>query len=564
MNKTNKTTSKHPNDWQEIDWKSVNKFVEEIQEEIVKAELTNDINKVYKLQRKLVTTIAGRALAIRRVVTNQGGKTGGVDDEVWKTPEQRFRAIEELGKITREPKKYKAKPVRRVYIPKPGTSEKRPLGIPTMMDRAVQAVYHLAVDPVVECRSDPNSYGFRKYRSTQDAITTLRSLLDKKVSPEWIFETDVAKCFDRIDHPFLMKNTPICDKNVLEQWLKSGIQIGKVLEYSTEGTPQGGVISPMLCNVTLNGMEERIRTEFFRRKVEKETGLRPKVNVIRYADDIVITGSSPDILKRVRNTLEEFLKERGLHLKEAKTRTIKADEGFEFLGYHIQRYEHDPKLNKVSSYKQQDSVLVVKPTKKGIQRVKDKIRAMIQYNKPIEAIIRDLNPILRGWAEYYRISYHSQEGFISLGHFVYKKMWNWARKKHVDKTAKEIVQMYIQPGKSHKWTWGRSLTETLINLSEVTTWVLRPLKLDLNPYILTNKEYFETRRRGRIAAKFRAAIYRKYNHVCPVCEDSLHNGEPIELHHIRPVKDGGKYTMENIQPLHRICHQKVTHTKKVS
>lgn len=353
--------------WHEVNWLNANNKVSAIQQDIVKAVLSQDMKTVYRLQRQLVNSFEARALAIRKVVTNQGGKTAGVDQKIWSTPGSRFKAIAELGEITRTPSKYRASPVKRVLIPKPGTTEMRPLGIPTMIDRAVQAVYHMAVDPVVECSSDPNSYGFRKYRSTHDAITTIRSLMDKATSPQWVFETDIAKCFDKIDHQFLMKQTPICDKIVLEQWLKSGIKIGGTYKDIMEGTPQGGIISPMLCNVALNGVEGHILEQFKRTKVDKNTGLRPKVSVIRYADDLVITGSSQALLYKVRPILEEFLNTRGLVLKEAKTRIVNIHEGLDFLGFHIQRRLIDHTLNK--SNPRQESVLVIQPAVKSVDRI---------------------------------------------------------------------------------------------------------------------------------------------------------------------------------------------------
>jgi len=353
--------------WHEVNWLNANNKVSAIQQDIVKAVLSQDMKTVYRLQRQLVNSFEARALAIRKVVTNQGGKTAGVDQKIWSTPGSRFKAIAELGEITRTPSKYRASPVKRVLIPKPGTTEMRPLGIPTMIDRAVQAVYHMAVDPVVECSSDPNSYGFRKYRSTHDAMTTIRSLMDKATSPQWVFETDIAKCFDKIDHQFLMKQTPICDKIVLEQWLKSGIKIGGTYKDIMEGTPQGGIISPMLCNVALNGVEGHILEQFKRTKVDKNTGLRPKVSVIRYADDLVITGSSQALLYKVRPILEEFLNTRGLVLKEAKTRIVNIHEGLDFLGFHIQRRLIDHTLNK--SNPRQESVLVIQPAVKSVDRI---------------------------------------------------------------------------------------------------------------------------------------------------------------------------------------------------
>ena len=305
-----------------------------------------------------------RSIAVRRVATNTGGKTPGVDGVVWGTPTKRYSTIAELREAINYPKRYKASPVKRIYIPKENKTELRPLGIPTMIDRAVQATYHLALDPIVEEQSDPNSYGFRKYRSTNNAIARLRSLLDKTVSPRWILDADVAKCFDTISHDFLLKNTLICDLSVLEQWLISGVLEGREISKINVGTPQGGIISPLLCNITLNGIETAT-------KQPRGKDGRLKVHLTRYADDFVVTGKTESILtQQVKPAIAEFLDARGLKFKESKTQTVNIAEGFDFLGFNIQRKPWSHKLNQPSN---QESVLIIKPKRKNLQKVRDKI-----------------------------------------------------------------------------------------------------------------------------------------------------------------------------------------------
>jgi RNA-directed DNA polymerase len=452
----NRIESSNTMNWHAVDWKRAYEYILSIQEQLVVAAEEGNWKLVYNQQRRLVTSFSACAVAVRRVVTNQGGKTPGIDGVIWSSPERKFKAILELQAITRQPKAYKASPVRRVMIPKPGTSEMRPLGIPTMIDRAVQAVYHMAVDPIVELQSDPNSYGFRKYRSTHDAITTLRTLLDKPHSAKWILETDVAKCFDKIDHKFLMENTPIADKCVLEQWLRSGVMYQGKFSDITEGTPQGGIISPMLCNVALNGMEKEIKS-VFPAKYDGERGARPKIHVIRYADDIVITGHDKELLSRVKPVLIEFLQKRGLTIKEAKTRLVHIEEGFDFLGFNIRRYPTDPKRNGICK---QSTVLIIRPMDKKVAILREKISSIIRVDRPLERIISDLNPILRGWSEYYRISYHSVSTFKQLHNYVWERMWNWCRKKHPRKTAEELRSMYQVPHPTLQWVFGKSPTPT--------------------------------------------------------------------------------------------------------
>lgn len=538
--------------WHNINWKEAEIKVKDFQEKIVIATLDKDFKKVYNLQWKLLSSFEAKALAVRKVITNKGGKTSGTDKIVWKNPSDYYGAIIQLTEIVNNINEYKAKPLLRVFIPKGNTGEMRPLGIPTMIDRAVQAIYHLGVDPVVEAQSDPNSFGFRKQRSTHDAITALRSLLDKETHPRWVLEADIAKCFDRISHKFLLEHTPICHKHVLNQWLSSGVMEELNFIRTTDGTPQGGIISPTLCNIALNGIEELIRKSNPLKK-----GISPGVHVIRYADDMIITGRTPEVIMKNKLILSEFLKDRGLHLNEKKTLVTNIKDGFDFLGFNIRRMTWNAALNQETD---QDTVLIIRPSKKGIDKLKNSIREKISMNKPIEKIISEINPILRGWGEHKRISYHSQETFISIDHWIYNKMLKWVSRKKG--SLREAINKYVTPTETRTWNWTASGKIKLINLGEISIIKLRPLKLDRNPYILANTDYFNKRREKLIDAKFRATIYKMYKQICPICETSLHNGELVELHHIIPQSSGGKYNRENIIPLHQICHQQVTHGNK--
>ena len=261
----------------------------------------------------------------------------------------------------------------------------RPLGIPTMIDRAVQAVYHLGVDPAVEARSDKNSFGFRKSRSTHDAVTAIRMIMDKTTHPHWIVEADITKCFDRISHEFLMKETPIRHKHVLEQWLKAGIMEELNFIESAEGTPQGGIMSPTLCNIALNGLESTIR-----KANPLIKGITQGVNVIRYADDMIITARTQETAIKNKKILAEFLSERGLELNDKKTSITHIKKGFDFLGFNFKRLPKDSRFNADTN---QETVLIIKPSKKGITKLVNNIKQSITKYKPIEKIIADLNPI---------------------------------------------------------------------------------------------------------------------------------------------------------------------------
>ena len=546
------TKSNLINDWHKINWRKAEGKIKDLQEKIVIATLDKEFKKVYQLQWMILNCFEAKVLAIRKVVTNKGGKTAGMDKITWNGPKDYWNAIGNLTDIVNNPKGYKATPLMRVWIPKPGSIEKRPLGIPTMIDRAVQALYHLGVDPVVEAQSDPNSFGFRKFRSTHDAITAIRSHLDKEYHPRWILEADISKCFDKISHDFLMKHTHICHKMVLEQWLKSGVMEELNFTDTVEGTPQGGIISPTLCNIALNGIEELIMKANPLRR-----GISTGVHVIRYADDIIITARTPEIAINNKKLLSEFLTERGLSLSEKKTKVTNIKDGFDFLGFNIRRMKWNPTFNAVTD---QDTVLIIKPSKKGIKKLIGTLQKKILMNKPIRKIISECNPVLRGWGEHKRISYHSQETFITIDNWVQSRMRKWAY-WHKGSIRKTISENLVQT-RNRKWNWGISIKEKLINLGEITIIKLRPLKLDRNPYLKVNLEYFNKRREQIIEAKFRSTLYRKHEQKCPLCGESLHNGEQVELHHIIPQKSQGKYSLENIVPLHQICHQQVTHGNK--
>src|SRR3989440_11819355 len=289
-------------DWHAIDWKSVSRNVNRLQTRIVKATQERKWGKVKALQHLLTHSFSGKALAVKRVTDNQGKNTPGVDKVTWNTPQKKATASASLRQ-----RGYHPQPLRRISIPK-RNGKKRPLGIPTMRDRAMQALYVLALDPISETLADPNSYGFRRGRSTADAIAQCFTLLAKGKSPQWILEGDIKACFDRIDHTWLLTHIPV-EKSILKKWLKAGYIEKRVLKPTEEGTPQGGICSPVLANMTLDGLE-RLLAVHFPKKGRPEK--RAKVNLIRYADDFCITGASKELLEQeVKPLVEQFLSDRG-------------------------------------------------------------------------------------------------------------------------------------------------------------------------------------------------------------------------------------------------------------
>ena len=297
-------------DWHAIDWRRVHQIVRRLQARIVKAMQEGRWGKVRALQHLLTHSFSAKTLAVRRVTENQGKRTPGVDRVTWETPAQKATAIGTLRQ-----RGYRPQPLRRVYIAK-SNGKLRGLGIPTMRDRAMQALYLLSLDPLAETLADPNSYGFRTHRAPADAIEQCFIVLAKKASPQWLLEGDIRACFDEISHEWLLTHIPM-DKVILRKWLKAGYMERNVLHPTEAGTPQGGICSPVIANLVLDGLEARLRKAFPRYVWKGGKRTCPKVNLIRLADDFVITGATHELLEHeVKPLVEAFLRERGLELSQ--------------------------------------------------------------------------------------------------------------------------------------------------------------------------------------------------------------------------------------------------------
>jgi RNA-directed DNA polymerase len=370
-------------EWHAIDWRRVHQNVRRLQARIVKAIQDGRWGKVRALQHLLTHSFSAKALAVRRVTENQGKRTPGVDWVTWRTPEQKATAIGTLRQ-----RGYRPQPLRRVYVAK-SNGRLRGLGIPTMRDRAMQALYLLALDPIAETLADPNSYGFRTHRAPADAIEQCFTVLAKKASPHWVLEGDIRACFDEFSHDWLLAHIPM-DKAILSRWLKAGYVEGNILHPTEAGTPQGGICSPVVANLALDGLEARLRTAFPRCVWKGGKRTCPKVNFIRLADDFVITGATRELLEdEVKPLVEAFLKERGLQLSPEKTVITHIADGFDFLGQNIRTYT---------------GKLLIKPSAKSIKTGLRNVRSVIKGNKSAAAgsLISQLNPIIRGWAMYHR------------------------------------------------------------------------------------------------------------------------------------------------------------------
>jgi RNA-directed DNA polymerase len=547
--KNESARSHAPQDWHAIDWRQVERNVRGIQTRITKATQEGKWRRVKTLQRLLTRSFCGKALAVRRVTENQGSRTSGVDRELWKTPESRMEAV---GRLKR--RGYRPQPLRRVFIPKANGKE-RPLGIPTMLDRAMQALYLLALEPVSESTSDPNSYGFRRNRSTHDAMAQLFISLSRKDSSRWVLEADIKGCFDHINHDWLLRHVPM-DAAVLRKWLKAGVIYKGMLQASEAGTPQGGIISPTLANMALNGLESELIAHLVATLGKTKTRTL-KINVARYADDFVITGVSKEVLEReVKPWVEAFLQTRGLQLAPEKTRIVSIDDGFDFLGWNFRKYS---------------GTLLIKPSKKNAQAFYRKVKEIISRHKtvPQEKLIRLLNPVLRGWANYHS-PVVAKVAFSRMDHPLFRAIWRWAKRRHPNKNAAWIRKKYFRSEGFRSWVFaatvikddGRKVRLALYKLPDTPIRRHKKIKGSYNPFDPADELYGETLHQARMLESMRrrkewTSLYRSQHGRCALCGGSITRETGWHDHHLIHKVDGGSDCLINRVLLHPICHVRI-------
>src|SRR5256885_6250930 len=453
-------------DWHDIDWKSVSHTVRRLQARIVQATKEKRWGKVKALQRLLTHSVSGKALAVRRVTENQGKNTPGGDKITWNTPQKKLNAIYSLRQ-----RDYRPQPLRRIYIPKKN-GKKRPLGIPVMKCRSMQALYLLALDPVAETLADPNSYGFRPGRSTADAIEQCFKVLGKQASPQWILEGDIQGCFDAISHEWLLTHIPM-EKAMLKKWLKAGYMEQHILYPTEAGTPQGGIISPVLANMTLDGLERAIHEAI---PPTTRKSREAKVHLIRYADDFLISGSSKELLEQeMKPLVEAFLRERGLQLSPEKTLITHIEDGFDFLGQNVRKYKTGKRHK-----------LLIKPSKKNVAAFLEKIRAIMKANKALSAgkLIEKLNPMIRGWANYHR-HIISNKAFSSVDAMIYQAIRRWMNRRHRGKSEAWKTKKYFTTIQGDNWVFFGTVEEHARYLIRATNVpIIRHVKIqgEANPY----------------------------------------------------------------------------------
>ena len=533
--------------WHSIDWAKCHRNVKRLQARIVKATAEGRWGKVKALQWLLTHSFSGKALAVNRVTENKGKNTPGVDGATWSTPEVKTDAMASLQR-----KGYHPQPLRRVYIPK-SNGKQRPLGIPTMTDRAMQALHLLALDPVSETTADRNSYGFRKARSAHDALEQCFTALGKPTkSAQWVLDADIKGCFDNISHDWMLAHIPT-DTQVLRKWLKAGYVERATLFPTEVGTPQGGIISPTLANMVLDGLERRLADRIRKRWSNGRVIYNPKINFIRYADDFAVTGDSPETLAKAQEVVGEFLEERGLALSPEKTRIVPLSEGFNFLGQNVRLYG--------------DKVLI-KPSKEALAKIYDKLRGIIRRSKSTEQrdLIRMLNPVIQGWVNYHRHAVSSVV-FSKLDFLVWKLLWQWARRRHHGKSRPWIKARYWRVRGTRTWTFAADVIidgkpQTLSLVYATDTPIRRHVKVqaEVNPYSPQWESYLMERhvQQGANSLNGRKRLLRLWlsqDGCCAACHEPITRKTGWAVHHQQRRADGGSERNSNLRLLHPNCHR---------
>ncbi len=491
MAQTIERTIRQTPDWDSIDWNSHWDHVRRIQERIFRATRDQDWSKVKNLQKLLIRSYSARLIAVRKVTQdNRGKRTAGIDGKIYISSKARIELVKEIHRLN--PLNYKCSPLKRVYIPKPN-GDKRPLGIPTIIDRVMQMIVKLALEPEWESRFEPNSYGFRPGRRAQDAIfqiwNTIRHIKGRR-SSAWILDADISKCFDNIDHKVLLQQLPVF-KNTIKRWLKAGIIEFGEFRMTKSGTPQGGVISPLLANIALDGMERMFgmetRNKNYLRPAARR-GLNKGISLIRYADDFVVTAPSRErLIKYVLPKLRQFLIERGMQLNEGKTHIVHRTEGFDFLGFNI-RQICNKRIKKC----------LAKPKKKSIQKHLRYIKEILLCNKQAKAedIIKRLNPIIRGWAYYYRYSY-AKKTFGYIDHRIWQMLWQWSLRRHNNKGKIWVKSKYFGNSNGRNWMF-KGNGKYIFLASSIPSYKYAKVKQSYSPFDPTLRLYWERRGQGSI------------------------------------------------------------------
>lgn len=553
INKFNTSAvSPHIQSWEMIDWKKIYRYVKKLRQRIFRAEQLGQKRKVRKLQRLMIRSKANLLLSIKRVTQmNKGKRTAGIDGQIVISQSERLKLYNLLKEYNI--KYIRPKPAKRTYIPKKN-GKMRPLGIPVIKDRIFQNIVKNVLEPQWEARFEPSSYGFRPKRSAQNAIVNLFTKLSSRSTRQWIFEGDLKGCFDNLNHDYIMDcllGFPA--KEAIYKWLKAGYIDNDRFVDTDSGTPQGGIVSPLLANIALHGMEEELGVRYYLDR-GRYVLARNSVGVVKYADDFVVACKTKEEAMSIYERLTPYLNKRGLTIAEDKTKVTHITEGFNFLGFNLRQYKTNNGMR-----------LLIKPSKTSIKNAREKIKDVFKQlrGKPVADIITKLNPIIRGIGNYWS-SQVAKKTFESIDRYVWIKVRKYLKILHPNKPFKWIYQKYFKPDYTgvSKSRW--ILTDPHNNKTQLFKMSYIPIVRHAvvlfrnSPDDANLKEYFENRDRKEFiknSVLSRRKIAKRSNYKCRVCKQTLAGDEPLKVNQIVPNLLGGAECYDNFELLHQSCYQ---------
>lgn len=538
--------------WETLNWSEINQYVKNLRQRIFRAEQLGQKRKVRKLQRLMIKSKANLLLSIKRVTQiNKGKRTAGVDGTKVVTANERVKLFNLLKDYNI--KHIRPNPARRVYIPKKN-GKLRPLGIPTIKDRIYQNIVKNALEPQWEAKFESISYGFRPKRSTHDAISNLFLKLSARSTRQWVFEGDFKGCFDNLNHQYIMDcigDFPA--KEAVSKWLKAGYVDNNTFNETNAGTPQGGIVSPLLANIALHGMEEELGVKYYHDPRNGYILGRQSVGTVKYADDFIIACKTKEEAISIYERLKPYLTKRGLTLAEDKTKTTHISEGFDFLGFNLRQYRTNKGMQ-----------LFIKPSTASVKKAKETIKEVFRKlrGKPVRELIMELNPIIRGLGNYWS-SQVAKKVYANLDSYIWVKVRKHIKTLHPRKSFKWIHKRYFKPDYTgvSKAQW--LLTDPHDNKTQLMKMHWIPIvrhvvvKYKNSPDDTSLKQYFEERDKReflRFNILSRQKLAKKSNLKCRICKQSLVGEESLEVNHIVPRRLGGGEGYDNLELLHQSCY----------
>lgn len=550
------------NNWNSIDWKTIESDVKNLQTRIFMSKQENNRRKLRQLQKLLFKSRSNILLSLKRVlVLNHGKNTPGID-RITIDKNQRIDLYYELKEM--DMKAYIPQPVKRVYIPK-ANGKKRPLGLPTIKDRCIQAMVKNCLEPEWEAVFEATSYGFRPGRSAHDALSRIYNTASVKTRGDnrklWVLDADIEKFFDTVEHQYIcekLDNFPM--RHLIYKWLKAGYMDLNRFQPTLMGTPQGGIVSPLLANIALSDL-----SSYLKANPDSNGKVRGSRVYVRYADDFVVFCTSLKEARRTYHEISQWLRRPGLKISSTKTRIVTISDGFDFLGVNIRHFNTNAR-NKIKG-----KILLIRPSRDSVTKFKHKLRNewSALRGKNITEVLNKINPIIIGWRNYFR-KYASSRIFNKLDNWIHIKCWNYASRLHPNKGKKWIYNKYFGyfvSNRKDRWIFGDKSTG--FHLQKLAWAGIKRhilVKTSNSVYDPTLVNYWKKRSIKSLEDMLPPSeinIAKKQNFLCPVCECSLYGEDPLEIHHIIPQSMEKINTYWNLTLVHKSCHKIIHANQKV-